>query len=355
MARFLKKTGSRELPALGKLGFVGTQRLEYPLIRVTSYSEDRIEVHENVSRESLRTFRDSPTPVWIDICGVHDTALITAIAESFDFHPAVIDKITNTGTRASFEDFGEYLAIALKMLKIREVPYEVEAEHILFVLHGQVLLTFQENDQDPFDPVRQRMHQENNRIRTNHADYLMFSLLRAVLNDYRYLIEQIGEKIEALEEAILDRPSEAVLEKIGDYKLEINYILKVVRPARDAILQLCKSENEFIYPQRSERLINNVSELVWIASDSSENYRIILNDQMNIYHTNVASRLNEMFRILTVFSVIFVPLTFIAGIYGMNFEFIPELSYQNAYFILWGVMILVALAMIFYFRRKGWL
>ena len=135
MARFLKKTGSRELPALGKLGFVGTQRLEYPLIRVTSYSEDRIEVHENVSRESLRTFRDSPTPVWIDICGVHDTALITAIAESFDFHPAVIDKITNTGTRASFEDFGEYLAIALKMLKIREVPYEVEAEHIQSVLN----------------------------------------------------------------------------------------------------------------------------------------------------------------------------------------------------------------------------
>ena len=355
MARFLKKQATRELPALGKLGFVGTQKLEHPIIDVASYSEDYIEVKEDVGAQSLAPFKDSGKPVWINICGVHDTTLIAEVAEIFDLHPAVIDKITNTGTRASYEDFDDYLVVALKMLKINGQRHEVEAEHVLFVLQGEVLLTFQENDQDPFDPIRERMHQENNRIRKGRADYLMFSLLRAILNDYRFIIEQIGEKIEALEDVILDRPSGDILERIGDYKLEINYILKFVRPAREAIMQLCKSDSEFVHPEFSERLMNNVLELAWIASDSSENYRMILNDDMNIYHTNVASRLNEMFRILTVFSVIFVPLTFIAGIYGMNFEYIPELGYHNAYFILLGVMVLVALAMVIYFKRKGWL
>jgi magnesium transporter len=345
----------REIPAFGKLGFVGTQRLEHPIVNVTSFSEDHMELREKVDIPSLAAYNGSKNPVWINVCGVHDTSMISEIAEIFGLHPAVIDKITNTGTRASFEDFDDYLVVAVKMLKINGQHDEVEAEHILFVLHDQVLLTFQENDQDPFDPIRERMLLESNRIRKGHADYLMFSLLRAVLNDYRYLIEQIGEKIEALEDVILDRPSGDILGRIGDYKLEINYILKFVRPARDAILQLCKSESEFIHPGYSERLMNNVLELALIASDSSENYRMILNDEMNIYHTNVASRLNEMFRILTVFSVIFVPLTFIAGIYGMNFEYIPELSYHNAYFILWGIMILVALGMIVYFKRKGWL
>jgi len=355
MARFLKKPGMREIPAFGKLGFVGTQRMKHPVINVIRYGEDHIEVIENAPPRSLEKYRGSETPVWINVCGLHDTDLITEIAEMYQLHPAVIDKITNTATRSSYEDFDDYLVVSIKMLKLEPQASEVEAEHILFVLQDQVLLTFQENDQDPFDPIRGRMQHTGNRIRLARTDYLLFSLLRAILNEYRYLIEQIGAKIEALEEVIFKRPSEDILESIGDYKLEINYILKFVRPARDTLLQLCKSDHEFIDVERSGQVINNVLELAMIASDSSENYRVILNDEMNIYHTNVASRLNEMFRILTVFSVIFVPLTFIAGIYGMNFEFIPELSYHNAYFILWGVMIAVAIAMVIYFKRKGWL
>lgn len=355
MARFLKKPGTREITAFGKLGFVGVQRMESPLIKVIQYGEGHMEVHKDVPARSLEKYRGSETPVWINVCGLHDTDLITEIANTFELHPSVIDKITNTATRSSYEDFDDYLVVSLKMLKLNAEAREVEAEHILFVLHDQVLLTFQENDLDPFDPIRDRMQQSGNRIRLSRTDYLLFSLLRAILHDYRYLIEQIGAKIEALEEVIFKRPSADVLENIGDYKFEINYILKFVRPARDTLLQLCKSEHEFIDTPRSGHLINNVLELAMIASDSSETFRVILNDEMNIYHTNVASRLNEMFRILTVFSVIFVPLTFIAGIYGMNFEFIPELSYRNAYFILWGVMIMVAMVMVVFFRRKGWL
>ena len=355
MARFIKKPPSRELQSFGNLGFVGTRRLEHARIEVISYSETHFDRQSGVAVESLAELKGSLHPVWINVCGLHDLDLIRQIAEVFNLHPAVIDKITNSGARASFEDFDDYLVVTMKLLKLNEVEYEVEAEHILFVLYGQVLITFQENDQDPFEPIRMRMGQEVNRVRSGWTDYLMFALLRALLHDYRYLIERIGEHIENLEDVIFERPSEDVLVKLSDYKLEINYILRYIRPAKDAILQLLHTDSALIHPKASSRVMNNVMELILLATDASENYRQILNDELNIYHTNMASRLNEMFRILTVFSVIFVPLTFLAGIYGMNFEHIPELSYPYAYFILLGIMLLVALGMLVYFRRKEWL
>jgi magnesium transporter len=355
MARFLTKQSHNEIKPFGKLGFVGTKKMDQPLIEVFDFSPKEIKYEEDVSVEKLSAYKGSNTVSWINICGLHDTELINQIGQIFELHPMVIDKITNTGDRPSFEDYDDYLILALKFLHMDKSELAMHSEHILFVLFDNVLITFQENQEDPFGPIRDRLQHSANRVRNGNADYLLFALIRAIINLYTYSLEYIGQKIENVEDEIFNQRSNELLQDLSDYNLEINFTSKIIRPARESIIALCKSDSGIISPESSQYIINNVHDTIWNASDSCESYRTMLHDQLNIYHTNVANRLNEMFRVLTIFSVIFVPLTFIAGIYGMNFEVMPELSKPYGYLTVWVAMIIMALTMLFYFRRKGWL
>jgi magnesium transporter len=355
MARFLTKQSPIEVKPIGKLGFVGTKKMDQPLIEVFDFSQKEIRHRENVSVEELAGYKESSTVSWINICGLHQTELISQIGEIFELHPMVIDKITNTGDRSSFEDFDDYIVLALKMLHLDRGDMTMHSEHILFALFDNVLITFQENQVDPFGPIRERMQKTTNRIRKGNTDYLLFAMIRAIINQYTNSLEYIGQKIEDIEDEIFGQQSNELLHDLNDYNLEINYTSKIIRPAKEAIFALCKSDSEIISKESSQHIINNVHDTISMASESCESYRTMLHDQLNIYHTNVANRLNEMFRVLTIFSVIFVPLTFIAGVYGMNFELMPELSQPYGYLVAWVVMIIMAVTMLFYFRRKGWL
>ena len=355
MARFLKKQSPTEIKPFGKLGFVGTRKMDQPLIEVFDFSQKEIKHKENVSIEDLAEYKESDTISWINVCGLHQTELINQIGGIFELHPMVIDKITNTGDRSSFEDFDEYIVLVLKMLHLDKSELTTHSEHILFALFDNVLITFQENQIDPFGPIRERLHKTTNRIRKGNTDYLLFAMLRAIINQYMNSLEYIAQKIENIEDEIFGQQSNELLQDLNDYNLEINFTSKIIRPAKEAIFALCKSDSEIISQESSQYIINNVHDTISIASDSCESYRTMLHDQLNIYNTNVANRLNEMFRVLTIFSVVFVPLTFIAGIYGMNFEVMPELSQKYGYFTVWVLMIIMALSMLFYFRKKGWL
>ncbi len=355
MARFLKKQSSDEIKPFGELGFVGTQKMDQPLIEVFDFSQNEIKHKEGGSIEELSTYKESNTISWINICGLHDTELINQIGQIFELHPMVIDKITNTGDRSSFEDYDDYVVLVVKMLHLDKSDMTMRSEHILFALFNNVIITFQENREDPFGPIRERLQKSSNRIRKGNTDYLLFAMVRAIINQYMNSLEYIGQKIENIEDEIFGQQSNELLQDLNDYNMEINFTSKIIRPAKEAIFALCKSDNDLISQESSQYIINNVHDTIWIASDSCESYRTMLHDQLNIYHTNVSTRLNEMFRVLTIFSVIFVPLTFIAGIYGMNFEVMPELNQPFGYFTVWAVMILMAVLMLFYFRRKGWL
>jgi len=355
MARFLKKQPPGEIKPFGKLGFVGTRKMNQPLIEVFDFSQKEIKHKEHVSVEELAGYKVSSTVSWINICGLHDTTLINEIGDILELHPMVIDKITNTGDRPSFEDYDDYIVMVLKMLHLDKSNLTIHSEHILFALFDNVLITFQENQADPFGSIRERLQKKTNRIRKENTDYLLFAMIRAITNQYTNCLEYIGQKIENIEDEIFGQQSNELLQDLNDYNLEINYTSKIIRPAREAIFALCKSDSENISQESSQYIINNVHDTISIASDSCESYRTMLHDQLNIYHTNVSSRLNEMFRVLTIFSVVFVPLTFIAGIYGMNFEVMPELSQPYGYFTIWTLMIIMSVIMLFYFRRKGWL
>jgi magnesium transporter len=240
------------------------------------------------------------------------------------------------------------------MLQENPVTGIITAENLSLILTKSVLISFQEKKGDVFEPVRERIRKQKKRIRSSGTDYLMFALLDIVIDNYIYITGMLGEKIETLEENLLHDPKKAVIDEINSYKRELNFLRKNIKPAKEMILSLTKIESEFIN-EKTEIYLRELQDNINQANDSTDSYREILSDQLNIYHTTISSKLNDIIKLLTVFSVIFIPLTFIAGIYGTNFEFIPELHYKYSYFIMWGVILFVAIGMLIVFRKKKWL
>jgi magnesium transporter len=240
------------------------------------------------------------------------------------------------------------------MLQQDEQTKVISVENLSIIITESVLLSFQEKKGDVFEPVRERIRNQKRRIRTSGTDYLAFALLDIVVDNYIYIIGLLGERIETLEETLLQEPRKSVIDEIYRYKRELNFLRKCINPAKEMILNLSKMESELIKEDtyvHFKELLDNINQ----ATDSSETFRDILSDQLNIYHTTISSKLNDVMKFLTIFSVIFIPLTFIAGIYGTNFDVVPELHYEYSYFIMWGVMVVVAVVMLIYFKRRKWL
>jgi len=204
------------------------------------------------------------------------------------------------------------------------------------------------------EPVRDRIRKQKGRIRKVGIDYLAYALLDTIVDNYLFIIERLGEKIEDVEDEILINPTQEVLTRINNYKREMNYLRKVVRPAREFILQLSKLDSDLIHEETAP-FLKDLLDLASQAVDVIDTYRDMLSDHLNIYNTGVSNRLNEIMKVLTIFSAIFIPLTFIAGIYGTNFDNLPELHYRYSYFIMWGVILISSVVMLRFFRRRQWL
>ncbi|WP_317173921.1 magnesium/cobalt transporter CorA [Tenacibaculum piscium] len=243
--------------------------------------------------------------------------------------------------------------ISIKMLMLNEKNGKTTVENLSLILTEKLLFSFQEQKGDVFEPVRERIKKQKKRIRTAGTDYLTFALLDIVVDNYLYVLGFLGDKIETLEENLLINPTQNIITEINNYKRELNFLRKNIKPAKEMIFSLAKTDTDFIKENTYiyfKELEDNISQ----ANDATDNYREILSDQLNIYHTTISSKLNDIMRFLTIFSVIFIPLTFIAGIYGTNFEYIPELSYKYSYFIMWGIMLVTAIAMLLFFKNKKW-
>jgi magnesium transporter len=226
-------------------------------------------------------------------------------------------------------------------------------ENLSIIITDNTLISFQEQPGLVFEPIRERIRKHKNKIRTSGPDYLAFALLDVVVDNYIYVIGLLGDKIEALEDEITGDPNKELLENINSLKKELNFLRKNVKPAKEMILNLVKMESDFIQEENKihyRELQDNINE----AAELSDSYREILYDQLNIYHSSMSTRLNEIMRVLTIISVIFIPITFIVGVYGTNFEYLPEVHWRYGYFVMWGIMISTISGMIWYFRRKKW-
>jgi len=354
MARFFKKREEIKGLSPGSLVFVGNRKVENVRIRVIDYDGTQLREDELKEIAEGAEFKRTKTVTWINVDGLHDLSLMKEIGNTFDLHPLLLEDILNTGQRPKLEEFENCLFIVVKMLRYDKEKQIVISEQLSMVLGDTFLLTFQEQPGDVFEPVRERIRKQKARIRASGIDYLAYALLDCVVENYVFIVERLGEKIEDMEEIVLDNAEPKVMEKINAFKREMNFIRKSVRPAREAIIQLSKLDSEHIHDQTIP-FLKDLQDLVTHATEAIDTYRDMLSDQLNLYNSVMGNRMNDIMKVLTIFAAIFIPLTFIAGIYGTNFEYLPELKFKYSYFVFWGVMVTVAATMLVFFRKKKWL
>ena len=354
MARFIKNRSKAKGQAPGSLIFIGDQKMEKPIIQLIQYdSKDLVEKEIETIEEAYKTIKPGKV-TWINIYGIHDTVLIEKLGKLFDFPPLLLEDILNTDIRPTYEDGEHYDAFILKML--HQIPNETEisAEQVTLILGENYVLTIQERRGDVFTPVRERIRNSKGRVRLNNSDYLIYTLLDTIADNYTLLIEEIGLKVEDIDDRIFQNQDDQIIEDIYTYKTELNFLRKAIRPVKDLMIHLLKSENTY-FQVDNIKYLQDLNDLIIQSADAIELYYSLISDQLNIYNTRVSNRMNEVMKVLTIFASIFIPLTFLAGIYGMNFKYIPELDFKYSYLIFWIVVLLIGGGLIIYFRRKKWL
>lgn len=353
MARFFKQSIDEIGLAPDEFIFRGKQKIENIQIRLIDFSAEKIEEKSLAAISEAATYQKHESVTWINIDGLHNTTVLENIVSEFNFTRVVLANVLNTHARSTLKEFDSCLFVSVKMLQQSTGIDRITVENVSFIVTENLLISFQERTGDVFEPVRERLRNEKKKIRTRGTDYLLFALLDIIIDNYLYSLSLFGEKIEALEDQLIVSPETNVLDKINAYKRELNFLRKNIKPTKDMILTLVKLDSELIDDQ-TQIYLKELQDNIHQASEVSDSYRDMLSDQLNIYHTTISSKLNDIMKFLTVFSVVFIPLTFIAGIYGTNFDNIPELHYQYSYYIMWVVLLIVAAGMLVYFKRKKW-
>ncbi len=328
--------------------------MEQAVIQLMEYNREHLEEKVLTGLDEARGINDPETVTWINIYGIHDPDLMSQIAETFKLHPLFMEDIMNTDQRPKYEDGDTYDGMILKMLKYDQSLKLISAEQFTLVLGEHFVLTLQEQTGDVFNPVRERIRNAKKTSRLFDNDYLAYALLDTIVDNYILVTEAIGREIEALEDRIFLNPEKSLVEVIYKLKTEVSFLRKSVRPVRDLMMQMLKSEN-ILFQEKHKQFMIDLNDLVTEAAEAIELYNGMISDHLNIYSTNVNNRINEVMKVLTVFASTFIPLTFLAGIYGMNFEYIPELGFKYSYLIFWIVVIGVVIGLVFYFKRKKWL
>ena len=353
MTRLLMKSKKEIGISPDKLLFRGEQKVDEIILRIIDFDANALNEETINSISDATKYQEKNSVTWLNIDGLHNTEIMENIATEFNFDHLVLADVMNTQGRSTLKEHDNCIYVSLKMLQQDADTKMVYAENLSLIITESFLISFQEKKGDVFEPVRNRIRKQKKRIRNGGPDYLLFALLDVVIDNYIYIISLLGEKIEMLEESLLLDPKAEIIEEINTYKRELNYIRKNIKPTKEMILSLSKVDSNLIQ-ENTELHFKELQDNINQASDSTDTYRDILSDQLNIYHTTISSKLNDIMKFLTVFSVIFIPLTFIAGIYGTNFDNVPELHYKYSYFIMWGVIITVAISMLIYFKKKKW-
>ncbi|MFA5260538.1 MAG: magnesium/cobalt transporter CorA [Candidatus Omnitrophota bacterium] len=327
-----------------------SQKVEITLI---DYSLQHCQEKQVQGIEECFPFKDSPSVTWINLEGI-DPSVIQSLNEHFQIHPLVSEDIVHTGQRPKMEVYDRYIFIVLKMIYFQDGTDEIIDEHISLILGPGYVISFQEKPGDVFDPIRTRIREGKGRIRQEGADYLAYSLLDAIVDNYFLILEKRGEAMEDLEDNILEESGSEILHDIHKFKKEIIYLRKQVWPLREVISELQRNESSLIKAS-TQIYLRNVYDHTIQVIDSIESFRDMITGMHDIYLSSISNRLNEIMKMLTMFSAIFIPLTFLAGVYGMNFEYMPELDWRWGYFGVLGLMAGITLGMIVFFKKKKWL
>ena len=338
----------------GTLVHVGERRLERVTMQVLDYDE------AGVSEKEAQSVEDCLLPVggakvsWINVNGLHDLQIVERLGSHFSLHPLVQEDIVHTGQRPKVEDYESCLYCVAKMLSYNDQQGEVEAEQVSLILGSSFLISFQERDGDVFDPVRERIRNSKGRIRKAGADYLLYSLLDGIVDGYFAVLEKLGEKVEDLQEEVVADPTPSTQREIHALRRELILFRKSVWPLREAISALQRRESPLICDATAVYFRDLYDHTIQVM-DTVETLRDMSSGILDTYLASISNRMNEVMKVLTIMATLFMPLTMIAGIYGMNFDHMPELHWRWGYPAVLLIMIGTAVLMVMYFRRRKWI
>ena len=353
-SKFLKKSSKKAGMSPGVVVHVGEQKVETARITLMAYDQTRLEEKQLKRIEDCFAYKDTPPVSWINIDGLHEVELIEKIGTHFNIHPLTQEDIVNTGQRPKVEDFEEYIYLVFKMLKFDETIGHTTSEQVSLIVGPHYLLSFQETEGDVFNSVRERIRKGRIHIRKSGPDYLAYALIDAVVDHYFLILEKMGERIEHFEEQLHVQATPEILQATHDLKRELIYFRKQVWPIREVLNAWQKSESSIVQ-ETNKVFIRDVYDHTMQVIDTIDSLRDIISGLMDLYLSTVSNKMNEVMKVLTIMATIFIPLTFVAGIYGMNFKYMPELEWKWSYLVLWILLIVIFCGMIFYFKRKKWL
>jgi magnesium transporter len=352
MKRLFTVSEKRGLPP-GSMVYTGRQKTEPQRICVIDYNAETLSEQQDVTTESCVSFKDTDTVSWINITGLNDTEAIGRVGTQFDLHPLVLEDILHTTQRPKLEDLGDYLFLVVRMLYAEPETNELHSEQISFILTPHCLISFQETAGDVFDLIRERLRKNHGRIRKMGADYLLYGLMDAIVDNYFLIMEQTGEQIETIEQALMEDPNSLLLKELYAQKRELLYIRKAVWPLREAVGGLERGESKLLKPKTHAYLRDLYDHTIQVI-DTVETFRDMLSGVQDLYLSSLGHKTNQVMQVLTIIATIFIPITFVAGIYGMNFDHMPELHWKYSYPAAWLLMLSMTVAMLYYFRRKKW-
>jgi magnesium transporter len=338
----------------GTLVHVGDRKVETVKISVFEYDAEHLTEKIPRRMEDCASCGTGPQVCWVDITGIHQVDILEKCGAIFGLHPLVLEDILNTGHRPKYEEHDDFLFLVLKMLNLPENGSEIRIEQVSLIVGRNHLLTFQEQEGDLFDGVRERLRGNRGKIRKHGADYLAYALIDAIVDGHFVILEKIGDKIEKLEDELLSRPSPETLHQIHNLKREMILLRKSVWPLRELIGRLQRAESPLI-AENTGIFLRDVYDHTIQIIDTVETFRDMLAGMLDLYLSSISNRMNEIMKVLTIIATIFIPLTFFAGVYGMNFDYLPELRWRWGYAAFWGLSIVCALGMVRFFRGKKWL
>jgi magnesium transporter len=354
MAMDMKKMSTKTGLPPGTLVHIGEKKSEKVKVTAIQYNEEFYQEREiEAFRECLP--KDNSVVTWLNIDGVHQLDLVETIGACFTLHPLSMEDIVNTSQSPKFEDYEDYLFIVLKMLYYDEKENEIEVEQVSLCLGSNFVVSFkEETGRDVFNPIRERLRNGKGRIRKMGADYLAYSLIDAIVDSYFIILDKLGERIEDLEEEVVKDPGEKTMQELHRVKREMIFLRKSVWPLREVISCMQRGDSPFIHEYMHIYLRDVYDHTIRII-ETIETFRDILSGILDIYLSSISNRINSVMKVLTIIATIFMPLTFLAGVYGMNFKHMPELEWQWGYPLLMIIMAAIGISMLVYFKIKNWL
>ena len=352
--RLIRRRGKPAGAMPGTVVHTGAKKVDSITFDVVDYNAEHFEEHHPTKLEECFPFENEGHTSWLNVDGLHDTKQIIRLGELAGLHSLVIEDIANTAQRPKIEDYNDRLYVVMRMLRANPATGEIEEEQLSLVLGPRSLISVQEAPGDVFDPVRERIRSGKGRIRQRGPDYLAYALMDAVVDEYFVIVEALSDRLERIEDSVLDDPTRADMANLHRLRGELLIVRRAIYPLREIFNTIIRDDLDLISAETKLFLRDTYDHAVQVI-DSVETLRDVVSGLMELYLSNVSMRMNEVMKVLTVVGAVFIPLTFLVGVYGMNFTFMPELDWPWAYPTLWAIMILLAGGMLLHFYRRGWL